>query len=151
MTWDNIDPINNTINVNKSIGRRKVSETNTTVLYLKDPKNFTCKRIKTIDPNTLIALMEWREHNPHKWVFVNDRGKWLNPSKPRKWLRRVSANAGLNPIPVHMLRHTHATLLHEAVCCILHNIMDLTKNQKSHFINDGAFSVNMKLYYLGDF
>ena len=119
LTWDDIDPINNTINVNKAIGRRKVLEETSngkskTELYLKDTKNFTSKRITSIDPRTLTVLMEWREHNPHQWIFVNERGKWLSPSKPRKWLRSTAAKAGLDPIPVHKLRHTHATLLHEA-------------------------------------
>lgn len=118
LTWEDIDPINNVINVDKAIGRRKVQglEGNKmkTELYLKEPKNYSSKRLTSIDSKTLNALLCWREHNPHKWIFVNERGNWISPSKPRKWLRTIADKAGLEPIPVHKLRHTHATLLHEA-------------------------------------
>ncbi len=103
------------IKVDKAISRRKVPGTkNKTELYLKEPKNYTSKRMTTIDNKTLELLLEWRENNPHKWVFVSEYGKWLSPSKSRKWLRSTAEKAGLDPIPVHKLRHTHATLLHEA-------------------------------------
>lgn len=115
LTWEDIDPVNYTINVDKAVSRRKVSGSKKkTELYLKDPKNYTSKRITTIDNKTLNLLLEWREHNPHRWIFVSALGKWLSPSKPRKWLISTAEKAGLDPIPVHKLRHTHATLLHEA-------------------------------------
>jgi len=115
LTWEDIDPVNYVIRVDKAISRRKVpGSKNKTELYLKEPKNYTSKRMTTIDNKTLELLLEWRELNPHKWVFVSEYGKWLSPSKPRKWLRSTAEKAGLDPIPVHKLRHTHATLLHEA-------------------------------------
>lgn len=117
LTWEDIDPISNTIKVDKAVSRRTVpgsGDKKKTELYLKDPKNYTSKRLTTIDKRTLDILLEWREHHSNELVFINERGKWLSPSKPRKWLRSVANKAGLDPIPVHKLRHTHATLLHEA-------------------------------------
>lgn len=115
LTWDDIDTVNGVVKVDKAIGRRKVKGSDRkTELYLKDPKNFTSTRMTSIDNKTLQILMEWKEENPYTWVFASEKGKWLSPSKPRKWLLSIANKAGLEPIPVHKLRHTHATLLHEA-------------------------------------
>ncbi|MFC6464990.1 tyrosine-type recombinase/integrase [Marinilactibacillus sp. GCM10026970] len=120
LTWNDIDFENKTLTIDKAIGRRKKKdEHNTnqktkTELYLKDPKNYTSTRDVTLDSMTIEWLLEWKETNPFKLVFTSESGKWISPSKSRKWLLRCANKAGLDFIPVHNLRHTHASLLFES-------------------------------------
>ena len=43
-------------------------------------------------------------------VFTTRSGKWIHPSNVRRSLRRLAERAGVRPIRVHDLRHTHASL-----------------------------------------
>ena len=43
-------------------------------------------------------------------VFTTRSGRWIHPSNARRSLRRLAKGAGVRPIRVHDLRHTHASL-----------------------------------------
>lgn len=120
LTWEDIDFEAKILTIDKAVGRRKVQGATAengkskTELYLKDPKNYTSIRDVTLDNRTIEHLLLWKEDNPFKLVFINESGKWISPSKARKWLLRTSKKAGVKFIPVHKLRHTYASLLFES-------------------------------------
>lgn len=120
LNWEDLNTDNKTLDINKAVSRREVptidgdSGKKKTELYLKDPKNFTSTRTITIDQKTIDILLEWRNDNPAQLMFVSQNGRWLSPSKARKWLVMLSSAAELDFIPVHKLRHTYASLLFES-------------------------------------
>lgn len=114
LVWSDIDIENKTLNINKAISRKKDKKTGNSMQFLKDPKNFPSIRYTSIDEETINYLMEWKKYNSSDNIFVNSKGKWIDNSNVRRWQLQVTKLAGLEFIPVHKIRHTHATLLFEA-------------------------------------
>lgn len=118
LEWKDIDFSNNTLSVTKSN------------LYLKDhgvfednTKNRSSNRVIKISPlalDTLRQLKLWQAENKlmlgDKWcnsnkVFTTIDGKPMHPDTATSWFRKFLAKNHLPHVPLHSLRHTHATLL----------------------------------------
>jgi integrase len=82
------------------------------------------KRIRTVDldPETVEVLRAvlWASVSPAdldqgasdaRWVFSGEAGEPLNPNTVSYEFRKAVAASGLRAIPLHGLRHTHATIL----------------------------------------
>lgn len=114
LEWSDIDIENKTLNINKAISRKKDKKSGKSIQFLKDPKNFPSIRYTSIDSETIDYLLEWKKYNTSDNIFTNSKGKWIDNSNVRRWQLTVTKLAGLEFIPVHKIRHTHATLLFEA-------------------------------------
>ena len=90
---------------------------------LEEPKTKASRRAITIDPATVAALRWHREQQEEERARAGDgwqnrnlvvgtrTGGFADASDLRARLHRVAASAGVPPIRIHDLRHTHATIL----------------------------------------
>lgn len=93
------------------------------VLSISEPKTSNARRSVDLDPETVGQLRAWearlareREVAGEVWeetglVFVDELGGALNPSTVTRTFTRLAARAGLPPIKLHGLRHSHATAM----------------------------------------
>jgi integrase len=80
------------------------------------PKTKRGRRVVALDAVTVAAL---ERHRPELWsardlAFVDGGGQVVHPSWVSKRFKALAAGAGLPPIRLHDLRHTHATLALQA-------------------------------------
>lgn len=118
LEWSDIDFINKTVDINKSI--QYLAEKGT---FSKCPKTESSNRIVPI-PDFVVQILEeykvWYENQREicgdKWidskkVFIQDNGKAMHPDTIGKWFKKFVQEIGLPVMNFHSLRHTNATLL----------------------------------------
>jgi integrase len=116
LRWQDIDLDANSIAIRQTrvqLGYQAVVST---------PKTQKGRRLVALDPVTtacLASLWERREEecihegrrlDPGDLVFLDDLGEPLHPERASRMFRSASRKAGVPPIRLHDLRHTHATL-----------------------------------------
>lgn len=89
----------------------------------KPPKTASSRRIVDLDAGTVAALREWRKAQLEErlrageawqageWVATDQIGRPSNPEYLSRRFGEIAASAGLPPITVKQLRHSHATAL----------------------------------------
>lgn len=89
----------------------------------KPPKTARSRRTVDIDAGTVAALREWRKAQikerlpageawePGEWVASDQLGRPINPEYVSRRFGEIADAAGLPPITVKQLRHSHATAL----------------------------------------
>lgn len=107
LTWNDIDEENMIITVSKTLARGENGP------YIEDTKTGEVRSV-SIDKETLTALESIKVKNKNNFVFWTPYKKLINQAKPRKWLLDICKRNKLEPVPIHGLRHTHASLLFEA-------------------------------------
>lgn len=107
------DFINGYVIVDKTISRKSTGQ-GSKVYIKKTPKNEASVREVSVDKETFEAVNNLKEYTNTNRVFSNYKGGILTPSAPRKWLTTICKQINLPTIPVHGLRHTHASLLFES-------------------------------------
>jgi len=92
-------------------------------LRMSEPKTASGRRTIALDPRCVQALREHRQHQnerrlvlgptwrDHDLVFANDIGGPIDPANLYHRFVKLVKKAGVPRIPLHGLRHTHATLL----------------------------------------
>lgn len=139
--WDCVDFKEKTVTVTRSLRRReKTKDDGTdskTEIYIGEPKNESSYREIPVDDETMNVLMELRKYRFNERVFNGDTGYILSTSKPRKWLRQIAKKANIEPINVHGLRHTYASLL-----------IDLGASPKEiqHYLGHSKIETTLKVY-----
>lgn len=108
LRWADIDWINGTISVERSIVHQIVDET-------KTPES---QRVMTVDGEMLDALKTWKLVSPFSspadWLFASPRHIGRLPfSYSGVWqsLRKAGVRAGIGTLASHTFRHTHRTWL----------------------------------------
>lgn len=104
LKWSDVDTVEKTISVTKTMAMRQGGQ------YIENTKNNNNRKV-SIDEETLNVLSTLKGN---EFVFENYKGKMLDRSMPRHWLREICEEIHLTPIKIHGLRHTHASLLFEA-------------------------------------
>lgn len=115
LKWGDIDFINNTISITKTVQRIKndeLSSSNKTKLIIVSPK--TEHSIRTIPiPNFLVTILkEYRSENDI-YIFTNTN-KPKDPRTLEKYFKSLSLKCGIRELVFHSLRHTYATRSREA-------------------------------------
>jgi len=104
LTWDDIDFDNNTITINKSFSKGR----------LTTPKTKTSKRIVSMNPSNINVLKKWKDNcvkNENNLVFPNHEGKYLDSRNVvQRFFYPCTAKAGVKKIKWHCLRHTYVSL-----------------------------------------
>ncbi|MGM1023479.1 MAG: tyrosine-type recombinase/integrase [Bacillota bacterium] len=123
LQWTDVDLKNGTITINKTLDYDLPDDAED---LFGDPKTFNSKRIIKIS-NTLISALKHHlnVHNQNKLalgdgykhnlnlVMCRTDGNPIPKSSLFNAFSRILKRAGLPPLPIHSLRHTHAVLLLE--------------------------------------
>lgn len=139
--WDCIDFKDKTVTVKRSLRRREKTKDDgsksKTEVYIGEPKNESSYREIPVDDETMKVLLKLREFKFNERVFNGSTGNILSPSKPREWLHVVVKKAKIEPINVHGLRHTYASLL-----------IDLGASPKEiqHYLGHSKIETTLKVY-----
>ena len=108
LQWRDIDFMAGTVLIRQT--RTLVGRT----VITKAPKNGQ-PRVINVDGETLAALSDLRRHRPwaaaDDFVMLGPDDEPLHPDRLSHLFRRLAQLAGLQPIRLHDLRHTHASLL----------------------------------------
>ncbi|MDR4887550.1 tyrosine-type recombinase/integrase [Fredinandcohnia sp. QZ13] len=111
LTVNDFDFNSNTININKTWGYN-----NRMPKGFGPTKNESSNRTISIDEitmNEFKKLLKTLKPNSDKLVFFSPSSKYkvISNTLANKLLKKTLTNLGLNPITVHGLRHTHASVL----------------------------------------
>ncbi len=118
LLWDDIDLDKGTVSINKAAqwvkGQRLIGPTKTGAnrsIPIDPPTIKTLKSHRAKQAGEKIGSVHWQENN---LVFCHSDGSPLRPDYPYGVFKRYSQRAGVRPIRLHDIRHTHATWLLEA-------------------------------------
>ena len=158
LKWSDIDFINKTVSINKSLRQEKVFNNKGEGEFktiIQAPKTESSNRIVPIPINILSKLKEFKLiQNKEKlsngevylnnnFVFTTPLGTPINASNLRKIYSKILNKANLPNIKFHALRHTYATRLFEegvqvkTVQTLLgHSDITTTMNIYTHVTND---------------
>lgn len=129
LKWTDIDFINNTVTVNKSIKRVTYVDKNgkrENKIIEQTPKTETSYRTIPIPENIINDLKLYMKkqtkykkdnkefYNDNDYIFCDKFGNPLDPKLLPRNFKSVLKKAGLRKIKYHSLRHTYATRLFEA-------------------------------------
>lgn len=107
-----VDFINNTIAINKSVQRGKCGDSNNkTKLIVGIPKTKNSCRIIPA-PKFIIELLKNYVKDPNNYIFTNSN-KPKDPRAVEKYFRNLLDKLNINQLNFHALRHTFATRLRE--------------------------------------
>lgn len=111
--------------VDLQVGRIAISQTLLSIrsrIDFSTPKTAKGRRSVALDPTTVAALRTHRARQAEErlaWgrsyedlglVFTRENGQAIHPDRFSDWFESRVKSAGLPPIRLHDLRHTHATL-----------------------------------------
>jgi integrase len=126
LKWKNVDMglaslgVQAYLSVTQSLGK-VAGET-----YIREPKTSSGKRRVALPPSLTLVLQQHKASQQElfallgkaltdeDYVFCREDGTPLDPSTVSHAFARVLREAGLPPMPLHGLRHSHATLLLQA-------------------------------------
>ncbi|WP_460059280.1 tyrosine-type recombinase/integrase, partial [Pseudolactococcus yaeyamensis] len=109
LNWEQIDFSEQMITIEKTLYYRSKTEN-----QLLTPKTEASRRRIGVDGKTLQMLLEWREKQgtigAMAYVCQID-GSFMCDSLWSAWLKCLSIKANVQPIKLHSLRHSHASML----------------------------------------
>ncbi len=118
LRWDDIDLPEATISVNRGLVAVAYE------VHESRGKTRNARRRIDLDSTTVEVLTAWRAWQqteqaavgiaPSGWVFTDTAGQPVHPHSISQTFERIVNRAGVPPIRLHDLRHTHATLLIKA-------------------------------------
>jgi len=115
LQWNDIDFINNTISITKTVQRIKnndIKSSNKTKLFISVPKT-ECS-IRTIPiPMFLITILKQYRSDREIYIFTNKHIP-KNPRTLEKYFKSLLSKCGIRNLVFHSLRHTYATRSREA-------------------------------------
>lgn len=115
LQWDDIDFVNNTISITKTVQRirhNELNSSNKTKLIIASPK--TEHSIRTIPiPKFLITILKEQRSEKDIYIFTNTN-KPKDPRALEKYFKGLLLRCGIRDLVFHALRHTYATRSREA-------------------------------------
>ena len=152
LTWDDIDFVKKTINVNKTLtvikNRDLDADSRRRIQVLGDPKTYNGVRVIPLNNIASEMLREMKTRNSlsninTKIIFPNYKGDYLNERSVQKTFSKICADIGVNCKGIHALRHTFGSVLIKkkvdikVVSEILgHSDVKFTYNRYIHIINE---------------
>jgi len=118
LRWQDVD-----LDGAKLAVRQSLEQTKAGGLAFKQPKTQKGRRVVTLPPIAVEALRRHRAdqarerlllgpaYEDHGLVLAQADGRPVNPEDVTRAFKRLARKAGIRPLSLHKLRHTHATLL----------------------------------------
>lgn len=111
LTRNDFDFVNSTISINKTWGYKKYSP-----VGFGSTKNEQSNRKIKVGPKTMNhfkGLLETTPTNVHQLVFYSPSSKYkvISNTNANKLLKKLLTELNIEPITIHGLRHTHASVL----------------------------------------
>lgn len=148
LQWPDIDFKNGTISISKSLDFQAADESE----LFGDTKNYHSKRVISMGKSLADALRfhaNWQNqnktnlneiyHHDLNLVLCRNHGNFMPKSSLFNAFSRILKYAGIAPLPIHSLRHTHAVLQLEAGADMKyvqerlgHGSMQITSDVYSH-------------------
>ncbi|MBY0756950.1 site-specific integrase [Clostridium sardiniense] len=128
LKWIDIDFVENTVSVSKTIKRVPIIEKDGSRKYKiveQEPKTKSSIRIVPLPNNIVSELEKYKSkqnieklknrdiYNDMNYVFSDEFGNPLESKRPNRNFQSVLKSIGIKPIKFHSLRHTYATRLFE--------------------------------------
>lgn len=151
LTWDDIDFVNKTISVNKTLStiknRNKEVYKGSKIQIISDPKTFNGKRVLPMNKVASDMLSEMKVRNSlskidSNIVFPNHKGQHMNMRSVQKTFASICEDVGVEHKGIHALRHTFGSVLIrnkvdiKVVSELLgHTDVKFTYNRYIHIIN----------------
>ena len=118
LQWRDIDMVNSTISINKTLLRIKDDRPNTkakTRLVINTPKTHSSKRVIPIPEKLVMMLMQIRDTAVSDCDYVlTGYSKYIEPRSYYKKYKKYLKECGISGFDFHALRHTFATRCVEA-------------------------------------
>lgn len=116
LKWPDIDVKKQRVNLNRGLVAVGYE------VHQTRGKTKTARRSIDLDTTTLTVLEAWRAYQAaefaavgidasDQWVFTDGDGNPVHPHAVYQAFRRIVANAGIQTLRFHDLRHTHGSLL----------------------------------------
>lgn len=143
LTKKDFDFINNTININKTWGYKKNSPDG-----FGPTKNEQSNRLIKMDKETMNYFKHLFKKTPaniHELVFYSPSSKYkvISNTNANKLLKKLLEDLNIDPITVHGLRHTHASILlykkasiHYVSERLGHSDIDTTLKEYTHVLKE---------------
>ncbi len=117
LKWSDIDFVNSTISVNRTVQRVKNIDNNSnsnskTKLLIDKPKTESSIRKIPLPEIMMNFLNEYRKEEDC-YIFTNDLERPKDPRAVEKYFAGLLNKIGINSLNFHSLRHTYATRLRE--------------------------------------
>ena len=107
-----IDFINNTISINKTVQRLNNKDGNSkTILIIDKPKTINSNRIIPV-PEFIIRLLKKYNYDNNNYIFTNSN-KPKDPRTVEKYFSSLLNKLNIKKLNFHSLRHSYATRLRE--------------------------------------
>lgn len=162
LTWSDIDFLNNTITINKTLSKVKNGRA------VSSPKTKSSNRTLAMDHKTMRILKQWQLKQKELLfangitkadnVFTQWHGKTLNANTVLDFSERVAIKCGLPFIGTHAYRHSHASMLFEsnvsmkeAQVRLGHSNIEMTMNIYTHVTNEAQTKTVEKLTKFANF
>lgn len=151
LTWQDIDFIKGTIDINKTVSIGYHNK-----VIITDGKTKSSNRTIALDKETIQELKHWKQiqakellkrgynaMNKKQLVFSNRYNRYFDKGTLNKKLKTCINNCNLPKLSLHGLRHTHATLLFEGGASVKqvqtrlgHSNASMTMNVYTHITKE---------------
>ena len=121
LTWDDIDFINNTININKTVALNMNKQ-----LIVQSPKSKSSVRKISIDDGTSVLLKKWKlaqkeelfkhgmKSKEKQLCFSDFKNNLLDLMWLNRKMKQICKKYDFKEIKIHGFRHTHCSLMFES-------------------------------------
>ncbi|MHC9001040.1 site-specific integrase [Enterococcus bulliens] len=162
LTWSDIDFLNNTITINKTLSKVKKG------YVVSSPKTKSSNRTLAMDHKTMRILKQWQLKQKEllfangitkvDHVFTQWHGKMLNSHTVLFNSKTIAKRCNLPVIGTHAYRHSHASMLFEsnvsmkeAQVRLGHSNIEMTMNIYTHVTSEAQTKTIEKLTKFANF
>lgn len=162
LTWSDIDFLNNTITINKTLSKVKKG------FVVSSPKTKSSNRTLAMDHKTMRILKQWQLKQKEllfangitkaDHVFTQWHGKMLNSHTVLFNSKTIAKRCNLPVIGTHAYRHSHASMLFEsnvsmkeAQVRLGHSNIEMTMNIYTHVTSEAQTKTVEKLTKFANF